>query len=292
MGAAVLRKLASKVQRVGIGGLTRAGWHKLQMRAYSPRISISKTSIPLRTLGTAYGGWTIIDAPALRQASIVCCGAGEDVSFDVEMARDLACRVLIVDPTPRAVAHVRGMLALIGQSPKGAFVYGGQQPLEAYDLRDISLGQITLAEAALWTESGSVRFFAPRNPEHVSHSIVNIQNNMQAKQDGGYIEVPAVTLDELVEKIGNQQVELLKLDIEGAEIIVLNSLKDMHVRPGQLLVEFDGLNFPSVKTTRDVEQVDTALRSIGYDCYHSNGKANYLYALRNTVAEWERRASN
>jgi|GEM_PF-3769805 len=63
--------------------------------------------LPLIRPGTGYGGW-IIPENFLHKTSVVyLVGAGEDVSFDADVARQYGCRVHIVDPTPRAVEHVR-----------------------------------------------------------------------------------------------------------------------------------------------------------------------------------------
>ena len=76
------------------------------------------------------------------------------------------------------------------------------------------------------------------------------------------IEVPAYCLSTIVEKLSHERIDLLKMDIEGAEYEVLDGLLASPVMPTQLLVEFhhrfveDGLN----KTYAIIE----GLREAGY----------------------------
>ncbi|MEM6640512.1 MAG: FkbM family methyltransferase [Pseudomonadota bacterium] len=76
------------------------------------------------------------------------------------------------------------------------------------------------------------------------------------------ITVPARTLTSIIKQLGHQHVDLLKMDIEGAEYDVLEQLIESDVRPGQILVEFhhrffdDGL----ARTSRVID----GLRRIGY----------------------------
>ena len=52
------------------------------------------------------------------------------------------------------------------------------------------------------------------------------------------IEVPAYSLATITEKLGHKRIDVLKMDIEGAEYEVLEGLLDSPVLPTQLLVEF------------------------------------------------------
>jgi FkbM family methyltransferase len=59
----------------------------------------------------------------------------------------------------------------------------------------------------------------PPNPAHVSYSITNYQRGYS--QESAYINVPTVALHDILEQRGIAYLELIKLDIEGAEIPVL-----------------------------------------------------------------------
>ncbi len=52
------------------------------------------------------------------------------------------------------------------------------------------------------------------------------------------IEVSAYSLTSITEQLGHRRIDLLKMDIEGAEYEVLEGLLESPVLPTQLLVEF------------------------------------------------------
>lgn len=142
-------------------------------------------------VGTAYGGWTI---PAgVIDSSWVCytAGVGEDASFDIALA-EMGCDVVAIDPTPRAVEYMRPVVA-------------------AHD-------NLRLAPYALWTHDTDVAFFPPADAGHVSFSVTNRQHTSTP------LRVPGRAIDSIAEECGHGHIDLLKLDIEGAEYALLESL--------------------------------------------------------------------
>ena len=57
--------------------------------------------------GTRYRGWVIPITLLARDAICYCAGVGEDISFDLELAKRFKCQVFAFDPTPRAIEHIR-----------------------------------------------------------------------------------------------------------------------------------------------------------------------------------------
>ena len=241
----------------------------------NPRLRPVRHDLPLRRLGTAYGGWVFVDGPELRGATIVSCGLGEDASFDVEFARLLGARVVLVDPTPRAIAHFQAFSARAGLPPARPWTDDGALPADSYDLRGVEPGALTLVPKALWREQGTLRFYTPPDPNYVSHSIVNFQNDY--RDDTGYIEVEATTLDALLRDAGLSRLALIKLDIEGAEIEVLHDMLGKGVLPGQVLVEYDELNVPSFKSRERVLSAHRALLAHGYQLVNFERPSNATY---------------
>lgn len=80
---------------------------------------------------------------------------------------------------------------------------------------------------------GEERFYAPRNPEHVSHSITNLQRTVD------YFMGPVKTLGTVMREPGHGHIDLLKLDIEGAEYAVLRQGLASGLRPGIICVELE-----------------------------------------------------
>ncbi len=228
-------------------------------------------------LGTGYGGWTFVNDPALQGATIVSAGLGEDASFDVEFVRRYGARSVIVDPTPRAVAHHAAIMGRIGQPRTTDYVGGGDQPVDSYDLSGVSAEQLTLDQRALWNAETTVRFFRPRNPSNVSHSILNYQHAY--RDDTDHIEVPAVPLSRILSDhgIAADGLPLLKLDIEGAEVEVIERMLDDGIRPRQLCVEYDEFNVATRRAFARIDRAHGRLTDAGYRCIHTDGKADFLY---------------
>jgi FkbM family methyltransferase len=241
----------------------------------NPRLRPERHELPLCRLGTAYGGWVFVETPALRGATIVSCGLGEDASFDVEFARKLGARVILVDPTPRAIAHFQAFSARAGLPAARPWTDDGALPADSYDLRGVAPGAFTLVPKALWREKGTLRFYTPPDPNFVSHSIVNFQNDY--REDTGHIEVEATTLDELLREAGLARLALIKLDIEGAEIEVLHDMLGKGILPGQVLVEYDELNVPSRKSRDRVLSAHRALLQHGYRLVNFERPSNATY---------------
>ena len=57
------------------------------------------------------------------------------------------------------------------------YVPGGNQPIESYDLSNLTSENFVYREYALWNENTRVKFFQPTNKNYVSHSVTNIQRN-------------------------------------------------------------------------------------------------------------------
>lgn len=228
----------------------------------------------LLRLGTKYGGWEFIDAAYLHGATIVSGGAGEDISFDIEFARRYGANIVVVDPTPRARAHVTSVLARIdaNEPAAGPLAHrGGQVDPWTYDISGLHVGQIKLVPFALWPAEGEVEFYEPVGQVDDSHSIANLQSSQRV------ILVRALPLHKILAEQGITTLALMKLDIEGAEIEVLQDMLARAICPTQLLVEFDELHMPSRRSQTRVRPTIDLLVKYGYKFTYFNGQANFLF---------------
>lgn len=160
----------------------------------------------LLRLGSRYGGWWIPESSAKPGAVAYCAGAGEDITFDLELhAR--GCSVTTFDPTPRAIAHVEA------NRPEGA--------------------RFRFVPVGWWTTEAILDFHAPRYPGHVSHSAVNLHDTASA------FAAAVKPVYVLMQELGDDHVDIVKMDIEGAEVPTLGSLVERGPLPTVLCVEFD-----------------------------------------------------
>lgn len=226
---------------------------------------------PLIRLGTEYGGWTIIAEQNLNNSIILSAGLGEDASFDIEFANKYDSKVLIVDPTPKAINHFKNIINSLGQRKKKPYSNSGKEPIDSYDTSNINKSQLVLIEKALWDTKTTIEFYKPKKESHVSHSITNWQHGYRSDTD--YIEVQADTIFSMFEsqKIQKNKVNLIKLDIEGAEVEVILNMMENNFYPDQILVEFDELHKPSKKAFERVDQAHESLLKNEYKLVHIEG---------------------
>lgn len=86
------------------------------------------------------------------------------------------------------------------------------------------LGQVTVNPIALGSVSGSLRLVrcTPGN-----EAFTSIGTPLYAAAAAGYVDVSAQTLDEYVAKTGLTHVDFAKMDVEGAEILVLQGARNV-----------------------------------------------------------------
>ena len=60
------------------------------------------------TLGTVYGGHSVLTSVVDKAPVLYSFGVGEDISFDLAMMQRFDAQVFACDPTPRAVNFIEG----------------------------------------------------------------------------------------------------------------------------------------------------------------------------------------
>jgi FkbM family methyltransferase len=133
-------------------------------------------------------------------------GCGEDISFDLALIDKYSCEVFGFDPTPRSIAYVERIT-----SGNANYHFQG---------------------VGIWEREDTVKFFAPQNSKHVSHSITNLQLT------DNYIEIRTIRLKQALTENRHNSLALLKLDIEGAENGSLQqSYKTLYLSSVRLRIE-------------------------------------------------------
>jgi len=230
------------------------------------------------TLGSPSQGLTFINKKELYESTMISAGLGEDGSFDIEFARKYNANIIIVDPTPKAVNHYNKIIDRLGLENNTSYIKdSGKQPIEAYNLKDIKRNQLKLINKALWIENKTLKFYPPKNPKHVSHTI----SNYNESED--YIKVKSITIFDVLKdfNLSKNEIKLLKLDIEGAEIEVIADMLKNKFKPNQICVAFDDINHSKNKNEifKKIDLIDNLLTKNGYKCIHTNRVADFLYVL-------------
>jgi FkbM family methyltransferase len=184
-------------------------------------------------LGNEHARWCVCPDQLGAASVVYCFGVGEDISFDLELIRRFGLGLHAFDPTPKAIEWLKK------QSLPQEFVFHG------FGVADFD---------------GSCKFFPPENPEFVSHTIIERGAELESSSSSAAVDAPVYRLASIMKMLGHDRVDLLKMDIEGAEYGVLDDLLASGIVVGQLLLEFHHF-WPEVgleKTKRAIRLLNEA----------------------------------
>lgn len=208
-------------------------------------------------LGTEYGGWIIPDKCELNEHSIVYSGGvGEDMSFDALLNSIYNCSIVLIDPTQKAITHFEEFKKFCNNKTP----FTGNIQMDYYDKIaniNVDVDKFVYEDIGLWNVKDQLKFYKQKNPNYVSQSI--IENMFGDDYDIVHVD----TIKSIMAKNNHVKIDLLKLDIEGAEVKVLNNMLDDNIFPRYLCVEFD-LKLKHKDSKNETEEIITRLLSCGY----------------------------
>jgi FkbM family methyltransferase len=120
-------------------------------------------------------------------------------------------------------------------------------------------------------ETDGAMFFYPRQLRDGSHSQTMYTLVADPATEPDRLEVPVKSISTITQTLGHSEIDVFKMDIEGAEYEVLQGLLGSRLRPRQLLIEFHhrhaGLDpsqtVTAVKTLRDAGYALADISSTG-----------------------------
>jgi len=183
-----------------------------------------------KRFGSEYGGWDVALEYLNKDSIVYSFGVGEDASFDMALMEKYDLIIHAFDPTPRSIEWVEG------QNFPEKFV------MHTYGIADFD---------------GRVSFYPPENPKHVSHTIL-----FKTETQSNAITVSVKRLSTIMRELGHNHIDVLKMDIEGAEYKVIKDMEQLDIRPKQILVEFHH-RFPNVGI-RCTKEAYVILKKMGY----------------------------
>lgn len=211
---------------------------------YSDQIKCNKVR-----LGSDYGGWVICPDTISEDSIVYSFGIGEDISFDLELIKNYKCRVFAFDPTPRSIQWLKKQ----------------DLPLELYYF-DYGISDF----------DGKSQFFVPENPNHISHSIIHHSNTKNRS-----INVQIRRLETITTDLGHKHIDILKMDIEGAEYQVIKDILSSNFEIHQILVEFHHrfINNGIVKT----KEIIGLLNNNGYKLFNVSSSTEEYSFIKHDV---------
>lgn len=197
--------------------------------------------------GPEYGAWTICPDRIATGGVVYSFGVGEDISWDMAMIERFGVTVHAFDPTPRAIEFIKR------QHLPDKFVFH---------------------EYGVATWDGVARFFPPDNSQWVSHSILEHETTRSRT-----LEVPVRRFETIMSSLGHSHIDLIKMDIEGAEYSVIEDVLNACPRAGgasQLLVEYH--HGSGGKTIADTKASIRKLKKEGFECFYvSKGQREWSF---------------
>jgi FkbM family methyltransferase len=199
-------------------------------------------------LGTEYGGYAVCPTGLGPEAVVYSFGVGCDVSFDQGLIAARGVAVHAFDPTPRSIDWLKT------QTLPESFVF------HPWGIADFD---------------GTARFHAPKDPTHVSHTLLD-----GGDVGTGTVEVPVFRLRTIMDKLGHDRIDILKMDIEGAEYGVLGDVLGSGTPIAQILIEFHHgrSGVPLSKTQAAVDALELA----GFRVFHASPSGYEFSFLRTT----------
>lgn len=190
-------------------------------------------NLKLQRIGTEYGGWAVDLDLIPFGSTVVSAGVGEDISFDLGLINLKSCRVIGIDPTEKARRYIEN------------------NKNERFDF----------LQKALYSKSNKkIKIYKSNNPDWVSESLTPSHHTVTPSQ---FYEAETISIEDILNKYKN--VSVLKMDIEGAEYEVLNSISKLDVP--QICIEFH--HFCTDFTADDTEKCIKHLQRMGYVLAHS-----------------------
>jgi len=214
-----------------------------------PTVSTTHTTDNEYHGNEGYGGWSIPVGVLREDSTVIDVGLGEDISFSESLIARYGCSVHGFDPTPRSIDYVQK------RNPPNFHLH----PMGVAGSNRIAT------------------FFLPNNPSHVSGSITKSDHVGDNR-----IEVQLIDLDEVLRITGKESIDLLKVDIEGAEYELLSSASFKHSssKIHIICVEFHHRwnEFGPKATLQSV----ATLRQLGFECVWQATESNEEFTFINT----------
>jgi FkbM family methyltransferase len=196
--------------------------------------------VPRVSLGSLNARWTYSPDSITSESIIYSVGVGTDISFDLALIARVGATVHAFDPTPRSMQWLERQQV----PPEFRFYPWG-----------------------LADRDGSAFFEPPAEREHVSF-------RMTEERRAEAVECPVYRLRTIMERLGHDRIDLLKMDVEGAELDILPDVLTSNIDVKQLLVEFHDRGEPEIM--QRISELMTKLHARGYRIFDVSANAEEI----------------
>ena len=213
--------------------------HKLK------QLGIEPVSCKTSALYGGDHGWVVDESLLNRESVIYSVGVGSNIDFDIELINSFGATVHAFDPTPRSIEWVKNQ-----QLPKH-FIF---HPF------------------GLSAENGHMDFFPPAKASSTHFSPIDRYGDTN-----NIVRAPVKDIDTIASELKHKEIDLLKMDIEGAEYEVIEALPKNRVAINQILIEFHHM-YKGVPISKTVDAIST-LNNLGFELFNISQRT-YEFSFR------------
>lgn len=182
------------------------------------------------------GGW-VINTDNLNKDSIVySLGVGEDIEFDKELIKRYNLTIQAFDPTPNSIKWIEA-----------------SDVSDDFDFHPYGISSID-GELKLYP-----RISRRGKKSKVMYTLVNDGDPNDA------ILINVKRLKTIMSSLGHKHIDVLKMDIEGAEYQVIDEIVNSNIEIKQILVEFHH-RFPTIGKAKTADAIKK-LNELGYKIF-------------------------
>jgi len=206
---------------------------------------------PRLTFGNTYADWTFSPRNLDEHSVIYSFGVGEDISFDLKLIQHFKLHIHAFDPSPRSIEWVQK-----------------QKLREEFHFYPFGLAD----------QDGSITFSEPAEPGIHSLKISDSANGSAAGLKTHLL--PVQRLPTILKKLGHERIDLLKMDIEGAEYEVIEDIINSSSPISQILIEFHH-RFESIGIGM-TQQAISRLNGAGYRIFNVSASGEEISFIKSS----------
>ena len=180
-----------------------------------------------------------------NQSVVYSFGILTDVDFDEAISKRFGCRVHMYDPTPISIQFMKNQT----------------NPL--FDFHPFGV----------WTENTTLTFYVPKHGGSAS-AIANA-GNMELEK----FEAPCKTISDIMAENKHSHIDVLKMDIEGAALPIMQDLIKHDIYPRQIVAEFER---PRNSVNKNID----FFYNLNSVCETFQNKKYSIYSLPRTKAKY------
>lgn len=196
-----------------------------------------------------HGDWCFIPDNLTSNSVIYSLGVGEDIIFDVEIIKEFKVSVEAFDPTPNSIEWLKST-----STP------------DNFNFHPFGISNT----------DGILKLYPLIVKGKTSSSMFTLDDECGSKE--GAVEIPVKKLSTIMSDLNHKHIDILKMDIEGAEYDVIDDLLESQLDVKQLLVEFHH-RFETIGTGAS-EKIIKKLNDHGYKIFFISEKGREYSFLK------------